>query len=513
VYGDKLVDRGGQAEQQRDDVIQSEHPTTHWLDHLLDLTERAGSFTANSTLIVTVVTTSVLSSYLFAILFHPLLGLAPDEGHFTLVFIISSIVPVVVGVPSVLFADALITKTKRMRHEMSDALTEARVASRAKSEFLANISHEIRTPMNGVLGMAQVLEETELTENQREKLRLIRESGDLLMAIIDDVLDLSRIEAGRVDLNPVAQPLVTVLGDTVALFRARADEQNTCLHFISDPDVPEIMLFDSVRVRQCLGNLVSNAVKFTQNGEVEVTLSAQPADSGIWAVEISVKDTGIGITAEGQSRLFEAFSQATIKTLSDYGGTGLGLAISRRLARVMGGDITLSSVPGEGTTFVFRFLAKSAPDVADDLAAAAAMSEEPSGALQGLSILVVDDCDINRLVAQGLLEPLGVDCHLAESGVTALDILSQHPVDLVLMDMQMPDMDGEATLRAIRASGKQWAAVPVVSLTANAMQGEREACLAMGMQGYVTKPVRLPVLQAEILHALQVTQRLARKVG
>lgn len=505
------VDR--QAVPQGEDRAEGKPPRSQWLDRLLDLTEQASAFTANSILIVTIVATSVICSYLLALLFHPWLGLETGAGHFDLVAIISFSVPLIVGVPAVLFADALITKIKRMRAETSVALTEARVASRAKSEFLANISHEIRTPMNGVLGMAQVLEETELTDSQREKLRLIRDSGDLLMAIIDDVLDLSRIEAGRVDLNPVAQPLITVLGDTVALFRARADEQNTYLQFIASPDVPDIMVFDSVRVRQCLGNLVSNAVKFTQNGEVRVTLSARPADSDMWAVEISVKDTGIGISAEGQSRLFEAFSQASIKTLQDYGGTGLGLAISRRLARVMGGDITLSSVLGEGTTFVFSFLAEPAPEAANDLTSAAAVLAERSDEMQGLSILVVDDCDVNRLVAQGLLEPLGVTCHLADSGMAALQMLAELPVDLVLMDMQMPEMDGEATLRAIRASGEAWSGVPVVALTANAMQGEREACLAMGMQGYVTKPVRLSALQAEILHGVQADQQLARKVG
>lgn len=502
-----------QAEAQGDDRAEGRLPRSQWLDRLLDLTDQASALTANSILIATIVATSVLCSYLLALVFHPLLGLESGAGHFNLVLIISFIVPVLVGVPAVLFADALITKIKGMRGEMSVALTEARVASRAKSDFLANISHEIRTPMNGVLGMAQVLEETELTDSQREKLRLIRDSGDLLMAIIDDVLDLSRIEAGRIDLNPVAQPLVTVLGDTVALFRARADEHNTYLQFIASPDVPDIMVFDSVRVRQCLGNLVSNAVKFTQNGEVRVTLSATPVASDMWVVKISVKDTGIGISAEGQSRLFEAFSQASIKTLQDYGGTGLGLAISRRLARVMGGDITLSSVPGEGTTFVLSFLARPATDTASDLTSAKTAVPERSDALKGLCVLVVDDCDVNRLVAQGLLEPLGVTCHLADGGVAALQMLAQLRVDLVLMDMQMPDMDGAATLRAIRASDEDWAGVPVVALTANAMQGEREACLAMGMQGYVTKPVRLSVLQAEILNAIAADQQPARMVG
>lgn len=491
-----------QAQQCSDEPAHDTRPRSAWLDNLLDLTDQASAFTANSILIAVVVVTSLCSSVLLALLLHPLLGLPQDAGHYTLAAIIGTIVPILVGVPAVLFADALVAKIKGMRREMGVALTEARLASRAKSEFLANISHEIRTPMNGVLGMAQVLEETELTTRQREHLRLIRESGDMLMAIIDDVLDLSRIEAGRIDLNPTAQPLAISLSDTVALFQARAAEHGTTLQFVAGDATDEILRFDSIRVRQCLGNLVSNAVKFTHGGQVTVGLSARPTTSGDWQVEIKVEDTGIGISPKGQSRLFEAFAQAETQTAQHYGGTGLGLAISRRLARIMGGDITLSSTPGEGSCFTFSFLAQRANDPKAVTLSPATASGQTTD-LQGLTVLVVDDCDVNRVVARGLLEPLGVNCELAASGEAALQMLAKRRVDLVLLDMQMPAMDGIATFRALRKSGQDWANLPVVALTANAMQGERETCMAMGMQGYVTKPVRQAVLQAEILKGLQ----------
>lgn len=477
-------------------------PKSQWLDALLDATEQANSFTANTILIGIVVATSVIASVLLTLLLHPLMNLPQGAGHMRLVIIISLLVPLIVGVPGVLFADALVTKTQRLRRQMGVALTEARLASRAKSEFLANISHEIRTPMNGVLGMAQVLEETDLTTRQREHLRLIRESGDMLMAIIDDVLDLSRIEAGRIDINPTAQPLAGSLADTVALFQARAKEHGTELTFAATENTDEILQFDTVRVRQCLGNLVSNAVKFTQDGEVIVNLSAQHMSTGDWRVEISVKDTGIGISPTGQARLFQTFSQADRSTSHDYGGTGLGLAISRRLARMMGGDITMTSTPGQGSCFVMSFIAKPAPpQTASNLNDGAESLSAPD--LANLSVLIVDDCDVNRLVACGLLEPMGVRCTVAESGEQAMQMLTQQPFDLVLLDMQMPRMDGIATFRAMRASGQDWAKVPVVALTANAMQGERENCLALGMQGYVTKPVRQSVLQSEMLRALR----------
>lgn len=472
-----------------------------WLDALLDRAEQSNGRSANIVLTVLIVLGSLLATLALTAAIHPLIGVPASRELYVLVTVIGSVVPLVVGVPAVLFGDALVNKIKGMREDLREALAEATLASRAKSEFLANISHEIRTPMNGVLGMAQVLEGTPLSEGQREHLRLIRDSGDMLMAIIDDVLDLSRIEAGRIDLHPQPNPLTRALADTVALFEARAQERGTLLRFVVAPGTPDHAVFDSVRVRQCLGNLVSNAVKFTQNGTVTVTLSAGPAAPDGFDVELAVQDTGIGIDAAGQARLFQAFGQAERTTAQTYGGTGLGLAISRHLARMMGGDITLTSTPGEGSLFVLRFRAHPVTTRADP--AAADQAPPAANALQDVAILVVDDSRVNRRVACGLLAPLGALCHEAEGGAQALELLATRAFDLVLLDMQMPGMDGPATLRAIRTSGQDWAQVPVVALTANAMQGERERYLAMGMQGYATKPVRLATLQQEIARSLR----------
>ena len=291
-------------------------------------------------------TCSVLISLLLVFLLDPMMGSGSRAAIYKIVLIIASIVPLIIAVPAVFYADAVMRRLNGTRRELHDALAQATLASRAKSEFLANISHEIRTPMNGVLGMVQVLDATELTESQRESLRLIRVSGDMLMSLIDDILDLSRIEAGRIDLQPAPHALIRSLEDTIALFQARAEERGTTLTFVAATDTPEHMIYDTVRVRQCLGNLVSNAVKFTKGGAITVTLSAQSALAGQTEVVLTVKDTGIGIDPVAQRRLFEAFAPAETTTVKEYGGTGLGLAISPRLARVMGGDIGVTSCPG-----------------------------------------------------------------------------------------------------------------------------------------------------------------------
>ena len=478
-----------------------------WLDYFLTLTEHTSSLRLNATLIAIIFAASLLLSFSLAILLDPFVGSDSNVRLYRMVLIIAAIVPLIIAVPAVMYADASLRKISAVRRELRHALTEATLASRAKSEFLANVSHEIRTPMNGVLGMVQVLDATELTESQRENLRLIRVSGDMLMALIDDILDLSRIEAGRLDLQLTPNALTRSLADTVALFQARANEHCTTLTFRVAPDTPDRMIYDSVRVRQCLGNLVSNAVKFTQGGTITVTLSAQLQESGLAEVTLTVEDTGIGIDPIAQSRLFEAFAQAETTQVRDYGGTGLGLAISRRLARMMGGDITVTSAPGAGSCFVFRFkgqVQESTVKTEADVPNASVRKD-----LKGLSVLVVDDSAVNRRVACSLLAPLGAMCHEASGGRQALDILADCPVDLVLLDMQMPTMDGAATLQAIRASGERWGQVPVVALTANAMEGERKRCLQMGMQGYVSKPVRLATLLEEMTRSLSDASALA----
>lgn len=483
-----------------------------WLDRLLTVTERARSWQANSVFMAVIVIISLVLSIAIGAILGPTLGQPSGAGLLGLAAVIGVSVPLIVGLPAVLFGDAMVRRIKAMRHDLQNALTETEVASRAKSDFLATMSHEIRTPLNGILGMAQALESTPLTTTQSAHLRVIRESGDMLTAVIDDVLDLARIESGRIDLNPAPVALPQVLSGTVELFRARAAEHGTALRFVVAPGTPDRAEFDSVRVRQCLGNLVSNAVKFTRDGVVTVTLSARPDGASGWQITLAVADTGIGIDPAAQARLFKPFDQAEHTTARDYGGTGLGLAISRKLARQMGGDITLTSAPGAGSCFAFSFHAATAEPLPAETTTSAANCAGNEH-LQGLVALVVDDSTVNRRVACCLLEPMGVTCHEAEDGAQALRMLAEAPVGLVLLDMHMPEMDGPATMRAIRASGQAWAGVPVIAVTADAMPGERAHCLAIGMQGYVAKPVQRAALHAEIARVLALTPPPAKTVA
>ncbi len=470
-------------------------------DRLLERTALADSFRVNLVLVILIVLGSLLLSMAILWLAAAPFGVAMTREVVLLVGLISTLVPLAVGIPGVLFGDALVRRVNWMKKDLEQALIGATLASRAKTEFLANISHEIRTPMNGVLGMAQVLETTPLSDAQREHLRLIRDSGDMLMALIDDVLDLARIEAGKLALHPAPHPLRRTIADTIALFAARAAENGTTLEFRAADDLPDRAVFDQLRMRQCLGNLVSNAVKFTRAGSVLVEAQCSPASAGKIELCLRVTDTGIGIAPDALGGLFSPFAQASTQTAQDFGGTGLGLSISRRLARKMGGDLTVTSTLGAGSCFTLRFLAETlAPDA---LIADPEQAPPPPGNLEGLTLLVVDDSTANRRVATAMLTPLGVQCIPVESGALALAHLAQTPCDGVLLDMQMPGLDGPATLQAIRRSGAAWANVPVIALTANAMPGERERCLDLGMQGYATKPIRMALLRDEIARALR----------
>jgi signal transduction histidine kinase/ActR/RegA family two-component response regulator len=455
-----------------------------------------------------VVLSGIMSTLLAAI---SLWAMRIEDGGHTLLIVLGTAVVTsfVVGTLGVSFADALIHRIKRMREELRAALATAELASCAKSDFLANMSHEIRTPLNGVLGMAQVLEATSLTPDQRDHLRVIRESGDVLITIIDDVLDLAKIEAGKTDLRPAPQALAAVLQGTIALFASRAAEQGTRLRFKPDADLPEAVVYDSVRVRQCLANLVSNAVKFTKDGNVDVTLAASPDVGGGWVIRITVQDTGIGISPEALDSLFHAFSQAGSATPGEFGGTGLGLAISRRLARMMGGDITVTSAPSAGSCFVFTFEALA---VATGGPRVVVEPGGPTGGanLSGLRVLVVDDSAVNRRVVIGMLRPLGVVCAEAEHGGHALDALATAQFDLVLLDMHMPVMDGETTLKAMRLGSAPTSLTPVIALTADITSARPEQYIALGMQGFLPKPVRRADLCAKIADVVNVADHRGR---
>ncbi|MFO0732594.1 MAG: PAS domain S-box protein [Nitrospiraceae bacterium] len=404
-----------------------------------------------------------------------------------------------------------ITNRKQVEGELRTAKEVAEAASKAKSEFLANMSHEIRTPMNGVLGTAELLLNTDLTEKQRHLVSTVHRSGRTLLAIINDILDFSKIEAGKLDLEVVDFDLSQVLGESVELFSEPARRKGLQLTQQIAPEVPLFLRGDPVRFRQIVMNLLSNAIKFTDQGRVSVSAALLSASDSDAVISISVSDTGIGISGEAQERIFEAFSQADGSTTRRYGGTGLGLSIAKQLAGLMGGSITIDSTVGAGSTFRFTArLGRQLPGTAahkglkgigrdmhfPEITEPAALPSQPATlgpAPVRMRILLAEDNSVNREVACGMLELLGYEVQTVENGGQAVRALMSAPdghINLVLMDCQMPEMDGLTATSEIRrqmnASGRRH--IPIVALTAHAMQGDREQCLASGMDDYLTKP-------------------------
>jgi CheY-like chemotaxis protein len=371
-------------------------------------------------------------------------------------------------------------------HRDLEAQTQAaQAANQAKSAFLAMMSHELRTPMNGVLGMAHALGRTELSDQQARFVDTLLRSGGGLMTILNDVLDLAKIEAGKFDIETRAFDLRQTLTRTCDLWRPAAEEKG--LRFSCDiaPEVPDWARGDDARLRQILQNLLSNAVKFTAAGAVRLEVAMRGN-----AVLFAVIDTGPGLDEETQGRLFQGFTQADSTVARRFGGTGLGLAISRELARLMGGDVTLTSRLGHGARFELCLpMAAAAPE-------GQVRSTDPAGLERDLRVLVVDDNPTNQEVARALLSAIGVDVETAGGGEEGLAALTAARFDLVLMDIHMPGMNGVEALAAIRAGGH--AALPVVALTADAMAGERDRLLALGFDGYVSKPID----PAELISAL-----------
>ena len=387
--------------------------------------------------------------------------------------------------------------------EMRAAIKAASAANQAKSEFLANMSHEIRTPMNGILGMAQALQSQDLTPEQRGMVDTVIESGNNLTAILNDVLDLSKIEAGKFEISAVAGDIGETTRRVLQLFTPTAEEKGLALVLQQSPDLPEYLAFDPVRVRQCISNLISNAIKFTEQGSVTIALNAEPAQSGKgFLVKIDVADTGIGMNEATISKLFTAFTQADGAITRRFGGTGLGLAISRKLALMMGGDITAKSVPGQGSTFSFAFNAQpAAKPVATPVrreATAEPAKRKPISSERTRQILLVDDNAINRQVIKMFLAPEGYVIEEARNGVECLEALARRRFDVVLLDIHMPVMDGQEAIKRIRSSATEWRDVPVIALTADAMQGDREKYLALGMTDYISKPIDQRALISKI---------------
>ena len=417
-------------------------------------------------------------------------------------------------------AEAVAEQEQRLREEQQREAIErlcqaTEAANRAKSEFLANMSHEIRTPLNAILGFTELLLKGADGGNhadRRDFLQTIHTSGQHLMELINDILDLSKIEAGRMETERLPCSPVAIVESVLAVLRVRADEKGLSLRCERADGVPEAVFTDPVRLKQLLMNLLSNAVKFTDSGGVCVLI--RPLEnSTLPQLAFDVVDSGIGIAAEKLATIFDAFVQADNSVTRSHGGTGLGLAISLRIAEALGGSLTVRSEPGKGSTFTATIEATACPlplppaNLQEQTPQSTTAEIRPELALAGTRILLVDDGPTNRKLIGLILRRAGADVVLAENGEMAVELAGSQRFDLILMDMQMPVMDGYTATRKIRQSGL---GVPIIALTAHAMRGDQGKCLEAGCSGYLPKPISQDLLLAELARVLVPVGERAR---
>ncbi|MBF0272140.1 MAG: response regulator [Magnetococcales bacterium] len=382
--------------------------------------------------------------------------------------------------------DHLEQRVEQRTHELNCAMESALVANKAKSDFLANISHEIRTPLNGLLGLSQLLNRSRLSDQQRYYVQAMISSGEHLFTLLNDVLDISKIESGKLNLDPTDFLLIPLFSGTMESFIPLADKKGIAISCFMDPTLPLALVGDSLKLRQILFNLIGNAIKFTERGEVDVAVMPDGVDDERgYPLSVTIRDTGIGIMEDKQAYLFSPFMQADPSTTRRYGGSGLGLALSRHLAELMGGTLTFVSVPGKGSSFTLRVRLP----VGDVVASTISDMKLPS-----LSILVVDDEMINRQVIQALLEGDGHHVSIVDNGFVALELLQREAFHVILLDLRMPELDGEEIIKRIRKMEGPVADIPIIILTADVTQEVYVRCMEAGASKVLSKPLQVPRL-------------------